>query len=196
MPKLLLAFVAKLSMFLVLAQAHGQDAIFAEIQTNKGLISVSLNERAAPTTVANFINLARRGFYDGLKFHRWEKGFMVQGGDPKGNGSGGPGYRFRGEIVLRHNQPGILSMANSGPGTDGSQFFITHLATPHLNGLHSVFGLVIEGLDVAQKLRRNDFIDSIKVRGDESVISVLMARKQDQIDVWNSILEIEFPIPI
>jgi peptidyl-prolyl cis-trans isomerase B (cyclophilin B) len=196
MPKLLLAFVAKLSIFLVLAQAHGQDAIFAEIQTNKGLISVSLNERAAPTTVANFINLARRGFYDGLKFHRWEKGFMVQGGDPKGNGSGGPGYRFRGEIVLRHNQPGILSMANSGPGTDGSQFFITHLATPHLNGLHSVFGLVIEGLDVAQKLRRNDFIDSIKVRGDESVISVLMARKQDQIDVWNSILDIEFPIPI
>lgn len=196
MPKLLLAFVAKLSMFLVLAQAHGQDAVFAEIQTNKGLISVSLNERAAPTTVANFINLARRGFYDGLKFHRWEKGFMVQGGDPKGNGSGGPGYRFRGEIVLRHNQPGILSMANSGPGTDGSQFFITHLATPHLNGLHSVFGLVIEGLDVAQKLRRNDFIDSIKVRGDESVISALMARKQDQIDVWNSILDIEFPIPI
>ena len=196
MPKLFLAFVAKLSMFLVLAQAHGQDAIFAEIQTNKGLISVSLNERAAPTTVANFINLARRGFYDGLKFHRWEKGFMVQGGDPKGNGSGGPGYRFRGEIVLRHNQPGILSMANSGPGTDGSQFFITHLATPHLNGLHSVFGLVVEGLDVAQKLRRNDFIDSIKVRGDESVISALMARKQDQIDVWNSILDIEFPIPI
>ncbi len=196
MPKLLLAFVAKLSMFLVLAQAHGQDAIFAEIQTNKGLISVSLNERAAPTTVANFINLARRGFYDGLKFHRWEKGFMVQGGDPKGNGSGGPGYRFRGEIVLRHNQPGILSMANSGPGTDGSQFFITHLATPHLNGLHSVFGLVIDGLDVAQKLRRNDFITSIKVRGDESVISALMARKQDQIDVWNSILDIEFPIPI
>ena len=196
MPKLLLAFVAKLSMFLVLAQAHGQDAIFAEIQTNKGLISVSLNERAAPTTVANFINLARRGFYDGLKFHRWEKGFMVQGGDPKGNGSGGPGYRFRGEIVLRHNQPGIVSMANSGPGTDGSQFFITHLATPHLNGLHSVFGLVIDGLDVAQKLRRNDFIDSIKVRGDESVISALMARKQDQIDVWNSILDIEFPIPI
>ena len=196
MPKLLLAFVAKLSMFLVLAQAHGQDAIFAEIQTNKGLISVSLNERAAPTTVANFINLARRGFYDGLKFHRWEKGFMVQGGDPKGNGSGGPGYRFRGEIVLRHNQPGIVSMANSGPGTDGSQFFITHLATPHLNGLHSVFGLVIDGLDVAQKLRRNDFIDSIKVLGDESVISALMARKQDQIDVWNSILDIEFPIPI
>ena len=196
MPKSLLAFVAQFSMFLVLAQAHGQDAIFAEIQTNKGLISVSLNERAAPTTVANFINLARRGFYDGLKFHRWEKGFMVQGGDPKGNGSGGPGYRFRGEIVLRHNQPGILSMANSGPGTDGSQFFITHLATPHLNGLHSVFGLVIEGLDVAQKLRRNDFIDSIKVRGDESVISALMARKQDQIDVWNSILDIEFPIPI
>jgi peptidyl-prolyl cis-trans isomerase B (cyclophilin B) len=87
-------------------------------------------------------------------------------------------------------------MANSGPGTDGSQFFITHLATPHLNGLHSVFGLVIEGLDVAQKLRRNDFIDSITVRGDESAISALMARKQDQIEIWNSILDIEFPVPI
>lgn len=195
-PRLFLVLVAKISMFFVLAQAHGQDAIFAEIQTNKGLILVSLNERAAPTTVANFINLARRGFYDGLKFHRWEKGFMVQGGDPKGNGSGGPGYRFRGEIVLRHNQPGILSMANSGPGTDGSQFFITHLATPHLNGLHSAFGLVIDGLDAAQKLRRNDLIDSIKVRGDESVISALMTRKQDQIEVWNSILDIEFPVPI
>jgi peptidyl-prolyl cis-trans isomerase B (cyclophilin B) len=118
---------------------------------------------------------------------------MVQGGDPKGNGTGGPGYRFRGEIVLRHNQPGILSMANSGPGTDGSQFFITHLATPHLNGLHSVFGLVIEGIDVAQNLRKNDLINSIRIRGDESVISSLMIRKRDQLDKWNSVLDREFP---
>lgn len=194
--RLLLVLVAKISMFLVLAQAHGQDAIFAEIQTNKGVILASLNERAAPTTVANFINLARRGFYDGLYFHRWEKDFMVQGGDPKGDGSGGPGYRFRGEIVLRHNQPGILSMANSGPGTDGSQFFITHLATPHLNGLHSVFGRVIEGLDVVQKLRRNDLIESIKVNGDATVISSLMTRKQGQITIWNSILDSEFPVTV
>ena len=186
-------FVTNMLMFFVLAHANGQDGILAEIQTNKGIIVVSLNERAAPTTVANFINLARRRFYDGLKFHRWEKSFMVQGGDPKGNGTGGPGYRFRGEIVLRHNQPGILSMANSGPGTDGSQFFITHLATPHLNGLHSVFGLVIEGIDVAQNLRKNDLINSIRIRGDESVISSLMIRKRDQLDKWNSVLDREFP---
>ena len=191
--RFLFMFVANMLMFFVLARANGQDGILAEIQTNKGIIVVSLNERAAPTTVANFINLARRRFYDGLKFHRWEKSFMVQGGDPKGNGTGGPGYRFRGEIVLRHNQPGILSMANSGPGTDGSQFFITHLATPHLNGLHSVFGLVIEGIDVAQNLRKNDLINSIRIRGDESVISSLMIRKRDQLDKWNSVLDREFP---
>ena len=191
--RFLFMFVTNMLMFFVLAHANGQDGILAEIQTNKGIIVVSLNERAAPTTVANFINLARRRFYDGLKFHRWEKSFMVQGGDPKGNGTGGPGYRFRGEIVLMHNQPGILSMANSGPGTDGSQFFITHLATPHLNGLHSVFGLVIEGIDVAQNLRKNDLINSIRIRGDESVISSLMIRKRDQLDKWNSVLDREFP---
>ena len=119
------------------------QGLVAIINTSKGVIEAELNDRAAPTTVANFINLAIRGFYDGLTFHRVERNFMVQGGDPLGNGSGGPGYRFAGEIILKHNQPGILSMANSGPGTDGSQFFLTHLATPHLDGLHSVFGKII-----------------------------------------------------
>ena len=93
---------------------------------------------------------------------------MVQGGDPAGNGSGGPGYEFRGEIILKHNQPGILSMANSGPGTDGSQFFLTHLATPHLDGLHSVFGKVSAGLPVVYEIRRRDLINSIIIEGDAS----------------------------
>ena len=102
------------------------QGLVAIIDTSKGVLQAELNDRAAPTTVANFVNLALRGFYDGLIFHRVERNFMVQGGDPLGNGTGGPGYRFAGEIILKHNQPGILSMANSGPGTDGSQFFLTH----------------------------------------------------------------------
>ncbi|MBT8145981.1 MAG: peptidylprolyl isomerase, partial [Gammaproteobacteria bacterium] len=103
--------------------------LVAVIDTNKGVMEVELNHRAAPTTVASFVNLAMRGFYDGLTFHRVVRNFMIQGGDPDGDGTGGPGYRFGGEIILKHNRPGVISMANSGPGTDGSQFFITHLAT-------------------------------------------------------------------
>ena len=168
---------------------NGQSLI-ATITTSQGVVGAELNERAAPTTVANFVNLAQRGFYDGLTFHRWEKNFMVQGGDPLGTGTGGPGYRFSGEAILRHNQPGILSMANSGPGTDGSQFFLTHLATPHLNGKHSVFGKVIEGLPVVQALRRKDVITSITIAGD---VAPLFARKAEQIAEWNAVLDVEFP---
>ena len=142
------------------------QGLVAIINTSKGIIEAELNDRAAPTTVANFINLAIRGFYDGLTFHRVERNFMVQGGDPLGNGSVGPGYRFAGEIILKHNQPGILSMANSGPGTDGSQFFLTHLATPHLDGLHSVSGKVINGQSVIYDIRRRDVINSISIQGD------------------------------
>ncbi|MFT4861001.1 MAG: peptidyl-prolyl cis-trans isomerase B (cyclophilin B) [Pseudohongiellaceae bacterium] len=166
------------------------QSLVANIDTNKGLISVALNERAAPTTVANFINLANRGFYDGLTFHRVERNFMVQGGDPLGTGTGGPGYSFQGEIVLRHNQPGILSMANSGPGTDGSQFFLTHLATPHLNGLHSVFGVVNAGLPIVHQLRRGDVINSITIEGD---YSALFEKEKEKISQWNAILDEGFP---
>ena len=166
------------------------EPLIARITTSLGVITAELNERAAPTTVANFINLAQRGFYDGLTFHRWERNFMVQGGDPLGDGTGGPGYRFSGEIILRHNQPGILSMANSGPGTDGSQFFITHLATPHLNGKHSVFGKVVDGLPIVQSLRRKDTIESIRIEGD---YSALFERKASQLTEWNAILEANFP---
>ena len=166
------------------------EPLIARITTSLGVRTAELNERAAPTTVANFINLAQRGFYDGLTFHRWERNFMVQGGDPLGDGTGGPGYRFSGEIILRHNQPGILSMANSGPGTDGSQFFITHLATPHLNGKHSVFGKVVDGLPIVQSLRRKDTIESIRIEGD---YSALFERKASQLTEWNAILEANFP---
>jgi peptidyl-prolyl cis-trans isomerase B (cyclophilin B) len=166
------------------------EPLIARITTSLGVITAELNERAAPTTVANFINLAQRGFYDGLTFHRWERNFMVQGGDPLGDGTGGPGYRFSGEIILRHNQPGILSMANSGPGTDGSQFFITHLATPHLNGKHSVFGKVVDGLPIVQSLRRKDTIESIRIEGD---YSALLERKAPQLAEWNAVLEENYP---
>lgn len=165
------------------------QGIFAVIDTSKGEIRVKLNERAAPTTVANFANLAQRGFYDGLSFHRLERNFMVQGGDPDGNGTGGPGYRFQGEINLRHNQPGIISMANSGPGTDGSQFFLTHLATPHLNGLHSVFGVVSQGLPVVQLLRKGDIINSIAIEGD---LTSLFEKRKEKLGEWNVVLDANF----
>ena len=166
------------------------QGLVAIINTSKGVIEAELNDRAAPTTVANFINLAIRGFYDGLTFHRVERNFMVQGGDPLGNGSGGPGYRFAGEIILKHNQPGILSMANSGPGTDGSQFFLTHLATPHLDGLHSVFGKVINGQSVIYDIRRRDVINSISIQGDPTN---LFKRKAEDVETWNSTLDLNYP---
>ena len=166
------------------------QGLVAIINTSKGVIEAELNDRAAPTTVANFINLAIRGFYDGLTFHRVERNFMVQGGDPLGNGSGGPGYRFAGEIILKHNQPGILSMANSGPATDGSQFFLTHLATPHLDGLHSVFGKVINGQSVIYDIRRRDVINSISIQGDPTN---LFKRKAEDLQTWNKALDLNYP---
>ncbi|MCH8265307.1 MAG: peptidylprolyl isomerase [Proteobacteria bacterium] len=172
------------------ASAGFAQRLIAVIDTSKGEIRVELNARAAPTTVANFVNLAQRGFYDGLTFHRIERNFMAQGGDPEGTGSGGPGYQFRGEIVLKHNQPGIISMANSGPGTDGSQFFLTHLATPHLDGLHSVFGKVIAGMPVVYELRRRDVINSITIEGDASS---LFERRKAQLEQWNQSLDENFP---
>lgn len=172
------------------ANAGFAQRLIAVIDTSKGEIRVELNARAAPTTVANFVNLAQRGFYDGLTFHRIERNFMAQGGDPLGTGRGGPGYQFRGEIVLKHNQPGIISMANSGPGTDGSQFFLTHLATPHLDGLHSVFGKVVAGMPVVYELRRRDVINSILIEGDASG---LFKRRQAQLEQWNQLLDQNFP---
>ena len=169
--------------------AQAQD-LFAVIETSQGAMRVELNHRAAPTTVANFANLAMRGFYDGLSFHRVERNFMAQGGDPLGNGTGGPGYRFAGELILKHNQPGIISMANSGPGTDGSQFFLTHVATPHLDGLHSVFGRVVEGVGILRQIARRDLILSITIEGDPAPV---FRRRQAQLAEWNAILDQDFP---
>ncbi len=122
----------------------------AALRTDKGDILLELFADKTPVTVNNFIFLAREGFYDGVIFHRVIADFMAQGGDPTGKGSGGPGYRFADEFhpSLKHDKPGILSMANAGPGTNGSQFFITHVPTPHLDNRHSVFGQVIGGMDV------------------------------------------------
>ncbi len=182
-------FVVLLSALFAPAMGYSQE-LRAIIDTSKGTIEVNLNERAAPTTVANFANLAMRGFYDGLTFHRVERNFMIQGGDPIADGTGGPGYQFAGEILLKHNQPGIISMANSGPGTEGSQFFITHLATSHLDGLHSVFGKVMSGQSVVNQIRRRDIINSIIIEGDPSA---LFRKRQDQLSEWNQVLDEIFP---
>ena len=130
----------------------------ARLKTSRGDIVIDLHADRTPITVNNFVFLAREGYYDGTTFHRVIKGFMVQGGDPTATGSGGPGYKFADEFVkdLRHSHPGILSMANAGPGTNGSQFFITHVPTPHLDGKHSVFGKVSEGMNVVNSIRERD----------------------------------------
>ncbi|MCS7060313.1 MAG: peptidylprolyl isomerase [Thermoflexales bacterium] len=130
----------------------------ARLKTGKGDIVVELFADKAPRTVNNFVFLAREGFYDNTTFHRVIKPFMIQGGDPTGTGRGGPGYRFADEFhkELRHDAPGILSMANAGPNTNGSQFFITHIPTPHLDNRHTVFGKVIEGMDVVNAIPERD----------------------------------------
>jgi cyclophilin family peptidyl-prolyl cis-trans isomerase len=131
---------------------------YATLRTEKGPIRVRLFADEAPQTVNNFVFLAREGYFDGTTFHRVIKDFMVQGGDPTGTGAGGPGYRIRDEFHpgLRHDKPGILSMANAGPNTGGSQFFITHAATPWLDGRHAIFGEVVEGMETVNTLRERD----------------------------------------
>jgi peptidyl-prolyl cis-trans isomerase B (cyclophilin B) len=137
----------------------------ATIKTNRGDIVLKLYASQAPRTVNNFVCLAQDGYYDGVTFHRVIKDFMIQGGDPTGTGRGGPGYTFKDEFdpKLKHDKPGVLSMANAGPNTNGSQFFITHLPTPHLDGKHSVFGQVTQGQDVVNKIEQGDFINAIEI---------------------------------
>lgn len=135
---------------------QGQKIKKAVIETSKGDIYIDLFAEEAPKTVANFVKLARSDFYDGIIFHRVIPNFMIQTGDPQGDGTGGPGYQFEDEIsdLLKHDRPGIVSMANSGPNTNGSQFFITERATPHLDGKHTVFGQVTEGMKVVKDIIR------------------------------------------
>ncbi|MBL8092799.1 MAG: peptidylprolyl isomerase [Anaerolineales bacterium] len=140
----------------------------ATIETSKGNIVIELLPKVAPVTVNNFVFLARQGYYDGVMFHRVIKGFMAQGGDPTGTGMGGPGYEFQDEFSpdVTFDGPGLLAMANAGPGTNGSQFFITYDATPHLNGLHTIFGKVVAGLEVALALAERDPGDPNAPAGD------------------------------
>jgi peptidyl-prolyl cis-trans isomerase B (cyclophilin B) len=137
----------------------------ATIDTSRGKIKLKLHDDKAPKTVANFEKLAKQGFYNGLKFHRVIENFMVQTGCPEGTGRGGPGYKFADEFhsSLKHSGPGVLSMANAGPNSNGSQFFITHCATPHLDGKHSVFGQVTEGQDVVNAIKQGDVMKSVDV---------------------------------
>ena len=137
----------------------------ATIKTNKGTILCQLHDDKAPKTCTNFEKLAGDGFYDGLTFHRVLADFMIQTGCPQGTGTGGPGYQFEDEFHpdLKHDKPGVLSMANSGPNTNGSQFFITHVPTPHLDGKHSVFGHVTEGQDVVDAIEQGDKMEKVTV---------------------------------
>jgi len=190
-----------LSLFMLsIAFANGKteeklaDGIYAKIVTDKGNILIKLEHEKAPMTVANFVGLAEGNFkpdtltftkpyYDGLKFHRVIADFMIQAGDPLGNGSGGPGYAFPDEIdtTLKHDAPGILSMANAGPRTNGSQFFITHKATPWLDGKHTVFGRLIEGQDVVNAIQQNDIIQKIEI-----IRVGKLATKFNATEVFNS----------
>ena len=141
----------------------GIKSIEATIETHEGKIVLELNFKEAPNTVANFVDLASKGFYDGLTFHRVIPGFMIQGGDPEGNGSGGPGYTIDNEANSLKHETGVISMANRGPDTNGSQFFITQMPQPHLDGKHTVFGKVISGQDVVCRIESNDPIINIKI---------------------------------
>lgn len=141
----------------------GIKSIEATIETHEGSIVLSLDFKSAPNTVANFIDLANSGFYKGLLFHRVIPGFMAQGGDPKGNGQGGPGYTIDDEFSQLTHEEGVISMANRGPNTNGSQFFITHTPQHHLDGKHTVFGKVLKGQDVVCRIEQNDPIINITI---------------------------------
>ncbi len=161
-------------------------SLIATFETSRGPIKIELYPDKAPLTVANFVNLAKRGFYDGLKFHRVIANFMIQGGCPQGTGTGGPGYRFEDETKngLAHER-GVLSMANAGPNTNGSQFFITHIKTDWLDGKHTVFGKVVEGLDVVDSVEQGDLIKRITLEGDTDAV---LAAKADRVAEWNRYL--------
>lgn len=187
----------KRAVFLILglvlfSGAAMSEGLTATFETTKGKIVIALTPEKTPVTVANFANLIQRGYYDGLTFHRVISNFMIQGGDPEGSGRGGPGYKFEDEFDpgLTHSGPGVLSMANAGPGTNGSQFFITHSAQPHLNGRHSVFGHVTEGQNVVNEIEQGDKILKATVSGDTKA---LFEKEKNRLSEWNSILDKKYP---
>lgn len=165
-----------------------------KIMTEKGDININLLPEKSPVTVANFVNLAKKGYYDGLKFHRVIDNFMAQGGDPTGTGAGGPGYQFEDEVNngLNFSKAGKLAMANAGPETNGSQFFITTVPTEWLNGNHTIFGEVVsdDDLKVVKKLSNGDVMKKVVVEGD---VDAFLKTQKNRVDSWNKTLKQNFP---
>jgi peptidyl-prolyl cis-trans isomerase B (cyclophilin B) len=184
--RMLFSLLTIAGVFLGFASLASAAPLTATIKTNKGNIELTLEADKTPVTVANFVNLAQKGFYNGVTFHRVIPNFMIQGGDPTGTGAGGPGYRFEDEFdpSLKHSGPGILSMANAGPGTNGSQFFITHVATPWLDGKHSVFGHVTKGQNVVDSIAQGDKIEGITISGDTKALFA-NAKVASKLASWN-----------
>lgn len=177
----------------VSTQTQAQDSktvsdIKITLKTSKGNIEGTIFASKVPLTAANFLNLAKRGYYNGITFHRVIPDFMIQGGDPTGSGRGGPGYRFEDEIdpSLKHTKPGLFSMANAGPSTNGSQFFVTHVPTPWLDGKHAVFGEVTKGQDVVNAIAQGDKIESIEIKDSTDA---LFEKMKDRLAEWNKVLD-------
>ena len=184
-----------LMMMTVAVQSYSKEyKMKVKIITAKGDVNINLLPDKSPVTVANFVNLAKKGYYDGLKFHRVIDNFMAQGGDPTGTGMGGPGYRFEDEVNngLNFSKAGKLAMANAGPGTNGSQFFITTVPTEWLNGNHTIFGEVVSeaDLDVVKKLSNGDVMTKVVVEGD---IDAFLKTQKNRVDNWNKTLKQNFP---
>ena len=190
-----LLMLSILMMMTVAVQSYSKEyRMKVKIITAKGDININLLPDKSPVTVANFVNLAKKGYYDGLKFHRVIDNFMAQGGDPTGTGMGGPGYRFEDEVNngLNFSKAGKLAMANAGPGTNGSQFFITTVPTEWLNGNHTIFGEVVSDADLAvvKKLSNGDVMTKVVVEGD---VDAFLKTQKTRVDSWNKTLKQNFP---
>jgi len=184
-----------LMMMTVAVQSYSKEyKMKAKIITAKGDININLLPDKSPVTVANFVNLAKKGYYNGLKFHRVIENFMAQGGDPTGTGAGGPGYQFEDEVNngLNFSKAGKLAMANAGPETNGSQFFITTVPTEWLNGNHTIFGEVVSDTDLAvvKKLSNGDVMTKVIVEGD---VDAFLKTQKSRVDSWNKTLKQNFP---
>ena len=190
-----LLMLSILMMMTVAVQSYTKEyKMKVKIITAKGDVNINLLPDKSPVTVANFVNLAKKGYYDGLKFHRVIDNFMAQGGDPTGTGMGGPGYRFEDEVNngLNFSKAGKLAMANAGPGTNGSQFFITTVPTEWLNGNHTIFGEVVSDADLAvvKKLSNGDVMTKVVVEGD---VDAFLKTQKNRVDSWNKTLKQNFP---
>ena len=190
-----LLMLSILMMMTVAVQSYSKEyKMKVKIITAKGDVNINLLPAKSPVTVANFVNLAKTGYYDGLKFHRVIDNFMAQGGDPTGTGMGGPGYRFEDEVNngLNFSKAGKLAMANAGPGTNGSQFFITTVPTEWLNGNHTIFGEVVSDADLAvvKKLSNGNVMTKVVVEGD---VDAFLKTQKNRVDSWNKTLKQNFP---